>query len=969
MEPFSFGASIIAVVQVSDRVISVCKRLLAAARDAPADIRLILIEISTLRGVLDSLHFLSSCSHGLTALDNLVGDDGPIEGCRRAIQELEVLLETSTVTDSQSKTKAVLAVVSWTMKEAKARKLLEQLRQYKSTIDLALATESTRDVKDLKRKANKIHATLTDMQRRDVYDWLHSTDPSTLHHKSCKLYEPGTGEWLFRSPVWTSWLEEKTRCIWIHGIPGAGKTIFASHLIETVKMYCAAAQKDCAWPRITCVYYYCYFGHGQDEAIPFLKWVLSQLCRQLDRVPESLHQLYRLGGEPSLSSLLDVLEELMEDFDKVYIFLDAVDESMPREDLLRVLRDFATDSRFDKLRILATSREYIDIETVMMDISAPISMRNPLLDQDIAIFVQSQLAKHPKLSRWPVETRTQAMEALAAKAKGMFRWVVCQIDALRRLKPDSNVIETALANLPKTLDETYERIFLNIPEDARLFVKHALQWLQTHQNVHRGAKTSAIPCSVLLQAVQKTLAADESYDMAGYVFDEDLLREFCGCLITLTADEEGIGAEENLLMVSFAHYTVVEFLQATRIRCGPAAPFALRLPLNIQCVETLFLATVGPEGEEAWVSLRQGYDLSNIDPEAKMFAWYCLDSSLVLLYKHSSTLCLSEYATLTDLVFRLLRELKRRFQSLPEVQLGLGTYVDRDANLIIDTFNRASKTSFVSQPARSVDVEAYIYSLQIDATGALGRHFLKSLGDPQGIMSCRLDLEFELYDNAFFTDESSREIVVGFPGPKRWRFQGSPMEFIVHMPCYEHFVGLTDAISTAAGYFDPSVIMLLFIGRNAHPGHGLSAEERCSSCLSLKRLLQLGAKPTAPGYAVGSLQIAVAMKYFVGVRLLLEAGADPNDVGDLSGAIGTPDRGAMLKWFERVRGKSPLNILRNGPFALRRDRTYLAPEPDALAKIEALLLEHGARDFVISEDGYISTTTSMSVNGSGQGGN
>lgn len=217
--------------------------------------------------------------------------------------------------------------------------------------------------------------------------------------------------------MWTSWLEEKTRCIWIHGIPGAGKTIFASHLIETVMKYCA--QKSRPWPRFTCVYYYCYFGHSQDEAIPFLKWVLNQLCRQLDQVPESLYQLYRLGGEPSLSSLLDVLEEVMDDFDKVYVFLDAVDESMPREDLLRVLRDFATDSRFEKVRILATSREYIDIETVMIEISAPISMRNPLLDQDIAIFVQSQLAKHPKLSRWPVEIREQVLEALATKAKGM----------------------------------------------------------------------------------------------------------------------------------------------------------------------------------------------------------------------------------------------------------------------------------------------------------------------------------------------------------------------------------------------------------------------------------------------------------------------------------------------------------------------------------------------------------------------
>lgn len=527
---------------------------------------------------------------------------------------------------------------------------------------------------------------------------------------------------------------------------------------------------------------------------------------------------------------------------------------------------------------------------------------------------------------------------------------MCQIDVLRRLKPDRDVIKAALANLPKTLDETYERIFFSIPEDARLFVKHALQWLHTHQNVHKIASTSALPSSVLLRAVQKTLAADESYDMTGYAFDEDLLREFCGCLITLTLEREGIEVYRDITLVSFAHYTVVEFLQATRIHCGPAAPFALRLPLGIECVRAFFLTAVGPECDAVWASLGPAHSSSNIDPDAVRFGWYCFSSSLVMLYKHGTILCLSEYATLTDLVFPLLRELKRRFKVLPETHSGRVNYLDHDVNRVIETFNRASKTSFVSPPAQSLDIETYIYSLQIDSTGAIGKLFLKTLGDLQGVMSCQLDLEFELYDNAFFTQEPSREIVVGFPGPRTWRFQGPLMEFYVHIPSYEQFLGLTDAISTAVGYFDPSVIMLLLIGRSAHTSHGRSAEERCLFCCPLKKLLQLGAKPTVPGYAVGALQIAVAIGYFVGVRLLLEAGADPNEVGDLGGAIGTPDRGAMLKWFERVRGKSPLNISRNGPFAVRHDHISGPPEADAPAKIEALLLRHGARDFVIPQD-------------------
>lgn len=167
------------------------------------------------------------------------------------------------------------------------------------------------------------------------------------------------------------------------------------------------------------IYYYCYFGHNTDEASPFLSWVICQLGRRADAVPAKLHQLFKDGEAPSLVDLLYLLEELVKSFDRVYIILDAIDESMPRTDLLKVLRDLITDQRFSKTRVLATSREYLDIEESMSGISTPISMSNPLLDEDIRLFVQAQLRTHPKLRLWPASAQDEALEALSTKAKGM----------------------------------------------------------------------------------------------------------------------------------------------------------------------------------------------------------------------------------------------------------------------------------------------------------------------------------------------------------------------------------------------------------------------------------------------------------------------------------------------------------------------------------------------------------------------
>jgi len=167
------------------------------------------------------------------------------------------------------------------------------------------------------------------------------------------------------------------------------------------------------------VYYYCYFGHNQDESSHFLRWIIGQLCRQSTNVPHELQNIYRSGKEPSLSSLLDILHCLLEQFERVYVVLDAVDESIPRADLLRVIRDLSTDARFLTLGLLVTSRQYIDIEQALEACSTLITMSNPFVEEDIGIFVQSTIQSSVTFQRWPEDLRNEMQERIPKQAKGM----------------------------------------------------------------------------------------------------------------------------------------------------------------------------------------------------------------------------------------------------------------------------------------------------------------------------------------------------------------------------------------------------------------------------------------------------------------------------------------------------------------------------------------------------------------------
>ncbi|KAF4486899.1 hypothetical protein CGGC5_v006585 [Colletotrichum fructicola Nara gc5] len=481
-EPFGLAASIFATVQIADRIISLCKRYIEGIRDAPSDLRTILVETSAVKAILENVKFLIECDNGHSAIfDSLSGASNPIEGCRETMKSLEALFRTETVTTQtlgrsrklKGKALMTLATLAWPLKTSKAAKLLQDVATHKSTITLALTVDATCGIRDIVERTACIQKSLSDSEQRDVFNWLQDTDPSPLHHLAQKNYEAGTCDWGSRLPEWTRFLNGSERCLWIHGISGAGKTILASQLIKRIEDRCLNSRSE----RGFSVYYYCYFGHNQDESTPFLRWVLNRLCRKAQKVSNHLWEVHKYGEIPSLAHLLTALGLVLENFDEVYVTIDAVDESNPREDLLKIIRDLVTDPRFDKIRLLVTSREYLDIEKDMENISTSISMGNPYLEADIRHYTWSRLVRERKFKDWPQELREETLEALSKGAKRMFRWVVCQIDSLRRIKGNTAAIKYELRRLPKTLYEAYDRIFQQISTEDIFIVNLALKWI------------------------------------------------------------------------------------------------------------------------------------------------------------------------------------------------------------------------------------------------------------------------------------------------------------------------------------------------------------------------------------------------------------------------------------------------------------------------------------------------------------
>lgn len=141
MESLSLAASVIAVIQLSERVISLCKWYIASMKDVPKDLRSIMMEAGSVKSVVSNLDFFMSTwatDDMLSILKGLEGPEGPIEGCRRALVALEEMFPSEVACNATgTKRRATYARLAWPFKEEKARKILDDTIRYKAMISLA----------------------------------------------------------------------------------------------------------------------------------------------------------------------------------------------------------------------------------------------------------------------------------------------------------------------------------------------------------------------------------------------------------------------------------------------------------------------------------------------------------------------------------------------------------------------------------------------------------------------------------------------------------------------------------------------------------------------------------------------------------------------------------------------------------------------------------------------------------------
>jgi hypothetical protein len=150
MDPLSITASIIAILQITNAVVSICYDYSSATRNSSQE--LVIEEVKSLRNILENLEQLAkraevgdpTAEQRLPALKLLCEPGGPMV---KSLLELGRLQKKLTPPDwvgqDRSTRKAIVLALGWPLKEGDTNKTLEKIGRFKYTLGLALTADQT----------------------------------------------------------------------------------------------------------------------------------------------------------------------------------------------------------------------------------------------------------------------------------------------------------------------------------------------------------------------------------------------------------------------------------------------------------------------------------------------------------------------------------------------------------------------------------------------------------------------------------------------------------------------------------------------------------------------------------------------------------------------------------------------------------------------------------------------------------
>lgn len=437
-DPFSISASIAGLVNLADIVFSRTYRYVRAVKNASKEISALSSELSALYGVLCSVRSISTqleCEASETATRLRC-----ISSCQKTLEEVQGILDrdkTSSLQDEPWET--MKRKLRWPFKSSEVKSLISDIERHKNTLGLALEADNIAGLLQVLSGQKDLHSSVKEIEnqlyrrreietrvmlneaRENILRTFGTIDPRRSHDMSRKLRHPGTGIWLTESPKFLHWLQSENGCLWLYGIPGAGKTVLASLVIDEVLPK--------STPNHAVAYFYCdYKDQMTQEPHGILGSLAQQISKQDEQSFEKLRGFHANHGQgrkepipydPRL--LRNLIKDMITNYDSTTIIIDAIDECVGNvRDVTELLTSLGETTGDTNVKLLLLSRDEFEIRE-LLDTTPQISIAAE--NCDLRLYVGYEIEERIRKNKLRIKSpslKEDIVKRLIDGAEGMY---------------------------------------------------------------------------------------------------------------------------------------------------------------------------------------------------------------------------------------------------------------------------------------------------------------------------------------------------------------------------------------------------------------------------------------------------------------------------------------------------------------------------------------------------------------------
>ncbi|KXX73876.1 Vegetative incompatibility protein HET-E-1 [Madurella mycetomatis] len=393
MEGLEAVASVLAVIQLSTKVASLCAQYYSAVKNAKSDIEGLQGELGYLKITLEGARQLLESPNGESLRTMQYLRDG-LDCCSSRLKELETRLEKALNHRSRRRVlrRFGLSSLEWPFESNEVNGITETLKRFRDALSAALQVDQTEQILDINQKSVLSKLPIA----KDASFDSHADEHEARCHPETRVK--------LRQDIMDWAGDPQGECIfWLNGMEGTGKSTISRTVAQSF-----AAQGDLGGSF--------FFKRGeQDRGGAAL--LFTTLAAQLAAKEPVLagHIRAAIDADPTIitgKALREQFEKLilkpMEklkgntgDAKKMVLVIDALDEC-ERDDDIRViihLLSHATTLSSVQLKAFLTSRPELPIRLGFSDIKGKYQdlvlheIPKPIIEHDIAAFLAFELAR------------------------------------------------------------------------------------------------------------------------------------------------------------------------------------------------------------------------------------------------------------------------------------------------------------------------------------------------------------------------------------------------------------------------------------------------------------------------------------------------------------------------------------------------------------------------------------------------